>query len=70
MKIQELRKQSFLELKNKAKELYRQQFQFRIKAGDGEEVRTHLHREMRRDLARIKTLERELHMKANKGGQA
>ena len=56
MKANELRGQSSKELQAKLVELYKQQFQLRMQRSNEEQTKTHLFKQVRREIARIKTL--------------
>ena len=59
MKINELRKKSEDELKKEFLDLLKEQFILRMKKGMGEVPRHHLYKQVRRSIARVKTLLRE-----------
>ena len=56
MKAQELREKTIDDLKKQLKELFREQFNLRMQKGMGEMPKPHLYKEVRRNIARIKTL--------------
>lgn len=56
MKATELREKSIDALKSELLELRQEQFKLRMQDGMGESVRPHLHKRVRRDIARVKTL--------------
>lgn len=56
MKATELREKSTDALKAELLELRQEQFKLRMQDGMGESVRPHLHKRVRRDIARVKTL--------------
>lgn len=64
MKASELRDKSAEELKAELENLRREQFNLRMAMGSGQGVKTHRVREVRRDIARIKTVITEM----NKAG--
>ena len=59
MKAKELRDKSEAELKEELLKLRREQFQLRMQKASGQLGQSHLAREVRRDIARIKTVQRE-----------
>lgn len=56
MKAQELREKSADELKEQLHSLLREQFQLRMRKVTGQLGQTHLLKQLRRDVARIKTV--------------
>ncbi|MCB1828227.1 MAG: 50S ribosomal protein L29 [Coxiellaceae bacterium] len=56
MKAQALRDSSIEELNKQLIELYREQFNLRMQKGMGEAPRPHIFKQVRRDIARIKTI--------------
>ncbi len=56
MKVQELRKKSVEELNNELLGLLREQFSLRMQAATGRLQQTHLLKQARRDVARVKAL--------------
>ena len=56
MKASELRDKSVEELQTQLQELYKDQFNNRMQKSTGQLGQTHLLREVRRDIARVKTL--------------
>ncbi|SFC47379.1 large subunit ribosomal protein L29 [Marinospirillum celere] len=56
MKAQELREKSADELKEQLQGLLREQFQLRMRKVTGQLGQTHLLKQLRRDVARIKTV--------------
>jgi large subunit ribosomal protein L29 len=56
MKASELREKSVEELQTQLQELYKDQFNNRMQKSTGQLGQTHLLREVRRDIARVKTL--------------
>ncbi|MCC5792050.1 MAG: 50S ribosomal protein L29 [Legionellaceae bacterium] len=56
MKVHELKKLSIEELNVKLLELRKEQFQLRLKASTGSLAKTHMVKNIRRGIARIKTL--------------
>lgn len=67
MKAIELRKKSLTELQEELHALLREQFNLRMQRGAGHSMRTHLFREVRRSIARVKTLLQE--KKITEGGE-
>lgn len=59
MKTNDLRNKTEAELKKEFQELLKEQFNFRMQKGMGEVPRPHLYKQVRRNIARIKTLLRE-----------
>ena len=59
MKTNELRNKTEAELKKELLELLKEQFNLRMQKGMGEVPRPHLYKQVRRNIARIKTLLRE-----------
>jgi len=64
MKASEMKEKSVAELKVQAHGLLERQFKLRMAHGGGELTRTHQLREVRRDLARIRTV---IQQKENNG---
>jgi len=60
MKIEELRKKSELELKQKLDELAKERFSLRIKRGSGLNPKPNLFRENKISIARVKTILNEI----------
>ena len=56
MNIQELREKSVADLQADLKSLLGKQFKLRMQKGMGETPKTHLFKEVRRAIARVKTL--------------
>ena len=52
----ELREKSASELEGELTSLYREQFNLRMQAGSGQDVKPHDHKRVRREIARIKTI--------------
>jgi large subunit ribosomal protein L29 len=59
MKAQELREKSVDELNGELLRLRREEFSLRMQFASGQLGQTHLIKEMRRDIARVKTLMQE-----------
>ncbi len=59
MKAEELRKKSVEELNQELMALLREQFNLRMQKGSDQGVRPHQFREVRRNIARVKTILRE-----------
>ena len=59
MNAQELRTKTEDELQQEVTALLRQQFNLRMQKGMGEASKTHLFQEVRRNIARIKTIQKE-----------
>ncbi len=55
MKAKDLREKSLSELKNELVELSKEQFNLRMQKGLGEAPKTHLYKQVRRNIARVKT---------------
>ena len=56
MKASELREKSVEELKTELTSTLEEQFKLRMQATSGQQVQTHLFKQARRDIARIKTV--------------
>jgi len=56
MKVSELREKSVEELKSTLSDLYKDQFNHRMQQSTGQLGQTHLVGEVRRDIARVKTI--------------
>ena len=56
MKAQEIREKSVGELKEQLLELLREQFNLRMQKATGKLSQTHLLKQVRRDIARVKTV--------------
>jgi large subunit ribosomal protein L29 len=69
MKVDELRKKDSNELQKELTVLLKQQFKMRMQRGSGQSIKTHLIKEVRRDVARIKTILKEVEMKAVDKGE-
>ena len=59
MNISELREKSSEELKNELIELRKEQFNLRMQKGSGQLSQTHLLKDVRRNIARVKTVMNE-----------
>jgi len=59
MKAQELREKSITELNEELLRLRKEEFSLRMQFASGQLGQTHLVKEMRRDIARVKTLMKE-----------
>ncbi len=59
MKVTEMRQKSAEELRVLQQELLREQFNLRMQRGSGQISKNHRFKEIRRDIARIKTLMNE-----------
>jgi large subunit ribosomal protein L29 len=59
MKAAELREKTALELNDELLRLRREEFSLRMQSASGQLGQTHLIKEMRRDIARVKTLMKE-----------
>ena len=59
MKASELRDLDATELRQQLIALRREQLQMRLSSATGQEARVHRHRQLRRDIARVKTVMRE-----------
>ncbi len=59
MKAQELREKSIAELNDELLRLRKEEFSLRMQFASGQLGQTHLVKEMRRDIARVKTLMKE-----------
>jgi len=56
MKASELREKSLAELRETLNELLKEQFNLRMQRGTGQLARPHLMKEVRRNIARVKTV--------------
>ncbi len=56
MSMQDYKEKTLKQLKNELPGLYREQFELRMRLGSGQLKQTHKVRELRRAIARIKTL--------------
>ena len=56
MKAEAIRDKSIDELNQQLADLYREQFNLRMQKGMGETPRPHIFKQVRRDIARIKTI--------------
>ncbi len=56
MKAEELRKKTKADLEKALTELYKKQFELRMAKGNGQMTKPHLLKEVRRDIARVKTV--------------
>ena len=56
MKANELREQSQAELRETLNELLKEQFNLRMQRGTGQMARPHLMKDVRRNIARVKTV--------------
>ena len=59
MKASQFRELDAAGLRERLIELRREQLQLRLRQATGQEARVHRHRELRRDIARLKTVMRE-----------
>ena len=69
MRASELRELDAAGLRQRLIELRREQLQMRLSQATGQEARVHRHRQLRRDIARVKTVLREA-VEAVPGGRA
>ena len=60
MKAEELREKSIEELQEQLQELYKDQFNYRMQKSTGQLGQIHLVDEVRKDIARVKTIITEL----------
>lgn len=56
MKVDDLRGKSVEELQEKLQELYKDQFNYRMQNSAGQLGQVHLMKEVRKDIARVKTI--------------
>lgn len=56
MKVSELSNKSIDELKNELLSLFKEQFNLRLQKGVGQPPKVHLFKQVRRNIARIKTI--------------
>ncbi len=66
--IKELKTKNANELKEKLAELQKNQFDLRMAKGNGQLTKNHVLKEVRRDIARVKTVIRQQQIEANKAG--
>ena len=59
MKAIDIRKKTITELKDELRELLREQFNLRMRKGFDQALRSHNFKNVRRDIARVKTILRE-----------
>lgn len=59
MKASELREKSVEELKSELTSILEEQFKLRMQSSTGQQVQSHLFKQTRRNVARIKTILRE-----------
>ena len=64
MKAKELRELDAAGLRQRLVELRREQLQMRLSQATGQEARVHRHRQLRRDIARVKTVMSDLGARA------
>ncbi|HFC30867.1 MAG TPA: 50S ribosomal protein L29 [Oceanospirillales bacterium] len=66
--VKELKAKNASELKEKLAELQKNQFDLRMAKGNGQLTKNNLLKEVRRDIARVKTIIRQQQIEANKAG--
>lgn len=66
MNAQELKTKNEVELKEKLVELQRNQFDLRMARGNGQMTKVHILKEVRRDIARVKTILKQKQMAGEK----
>ncbi len=59
MKATEIKNKSDAELQTELESIRKEQFNLRMQRGAGQEVRPHIWREAKKNIARIKTVQRE-----------
>ena len=67
MKASDVRNKSTDQLKDELIKLKKEQFNLRFQGASGQLEKVHQMRQVRRDIARIKTIQRQLATEANKG---
>lgn len=70
MKVKEIRAMTDAELREKVQELTDELFRVRFRAGTDPEVNPGKMRTLRRDIARMRTIQRERELAATRGSQA
>jgi large subunit ribosomal protein L29 len=68
MNVKELRKKNPVELNEKLTELLKSQFDLRMAKGNGQLTKNHVLHEVRRDIARVKTLIKQNELKIKNAG--
>jgi len=68
MNIKELKSKSQAEVKENLAELLKNQFDLRMAKGNGQLNKVHVLKEVRRDIARVKTIIRQNELASNKAG--
>jgi large subunit ribosomal protein L29 len=68
MNVSELKSKNQVELKEKLAELQKNQFDLRMARGNGQMTKVHHLKEIRRDIARVKTILRQNEISANAEG--
>ena len=68
MNVKELREKNPVELNEKLTELLKSQFDMRMAKGNGQLTKNHVLKEVRRDIARVKTLIKQNDLANNKEG--
>lgn len=59
MKATELKEKSDAELQSELESIRKEQFNLRMQRGSGQEVRPHIWRQAKKNIARIKTIQRQ-----------
>jgi len=68
MNVKELKAKNTNELKEKLTELLKNQFDLRMAKGNGQLTKNHLVKEVRRDIARVKTVLKQNETTSNAAG--
>ncbi|MBL4659909.1 MAG: 50S ribosomal protein L29 [Alcanivoracaceae bacterium] len=69
MNIKELKSKSQAEVKENLAELFKNQFDLRMAKGNGQLNKVHVLKEVRRDIARVKTIIRQNELASDKVGK-
>ena len=69
MNIKELKSKSQAEVKENLAELLKNQFDLRMAKGNGQLNKVHVLKEVRRDIARVKTIIRQNELASDKAGK-
>jgi large subunit ribosomal protein L29 len=68
MSVKDLKAKSSTELTEKLNELLKSQFDLRMAKGNGQLSKVHVIKEIRRDIARVRTIIRQNELETNKAG--
>ena len=69
MKVSELKAKNVSELNDKLAELQKNQFDLRMAKGNGQLTKNHILTEVRRDIARVKTIIRQSEIESKAGNK-